>query len=119
MAAVTLPLTFQNSFWSQDYRTGLEVLFNQLEKVRVEQHRQGVFYLISLRPSAGHRTERGNRSLHQGKCFHKPQCHFILTSFVLQTRAAAESALATALTTPDPSSEYIRVSLAQLGAHRF
>lgn len=33
MAAVTLPLTFQNSFWSQDYRSGLEVLYNQLEKV--------------------------------------------------------------------------------------
>ncbi len=35
MAGVTLPLTFQNSFWSQDYRTGLEVLFSQLEKVCV------------------------------------------------------------------------------------
>ena len=34
MAVVTLPLTFQNSFWSQDYRSGLEVLFTQLEKVR-------------------------------------------------------------------------------------
>ena len=33
MAVVTLPLTFQNSFWSQDYRSGLEVLFTQLEKV--------------------------------------------------------------------------------------
>ena len=36
MAVVTLPLTFQNSFWSQDYRTGLEVLFTQLEKVRAQ-----------------------------------------------------------------------------------
>ena len=35
MAVVTLPLTFQNSFWSQDYRAGLEVLFGQLEKVRL------------------------------------------------------------------------------------
>ncbi|KAI0343232.1 hypothetical protein BDW22DRAFT_1407130 [Trametopsis cervina] len=32
MAVITLPLTFQNSFWTQDYRTGLEVLFAQLEK---------------------------------------------------------------------------------------
>ncbi|EPS94581.1 hypothetical protein FOMPIDRAFT_1108919, partial [Fomitopsis schrenkii] len=32
MAVLSLPLTFQNSFWSQDYRTGLEVLYTQLEK---------------------------------------------------------------------------------------
>ncbi|GBE86582.1 predicted protein [Sparassis crispa] len=31
MAVLSLPLTFQNSFWSQDYRTGLEVLYTQLE----------------------------------------------------------------------------------------
>ncbi|CAE6441078.1 unnamed protein product [Rhizoctonia solani] len=29
---VTLPLTFQNSFWTPDYRTGLNVLFNKLEQ---------------------------------------------------------------------------------------
>ncbi|CAL1714693.1 unnamed protein product [Somion occarium] len=32
MTVVSLPLTFQNSFWSQDYRKGLEVLFSQLEQ---------------------------------------------------------------------------------------
>ncbi|KAI0073278.1 hypothetical protein K474DRAFT_1666835 [Panus rudis PR-1116 ss-1] len=32
MAVVSLPLTFQNSFWSQDYRKGLEVLYGQLEQ---------------------------------------------------------------------------------------
>ncbi|KAH9924755.1 uncharacterized protein B0H18DRAFT_1119774 [Fomitopsis serialis] len=32
MAVLSLPLSFQNSFWSQDYRTGLEVLYSQLEK---------------------------------------------------------------------------------------
>ncbi|CCM00260.1 uncharacterized protein FIBRA_02290 [Fibroporia radiculosa] len=31
MAVLSLPLTFQNSFWSQDYRRGLEVLYKQLE----------------------------------------------------------------------------------------
>ncbi|KAI0923819.1 hypothetical protein AcV5_009263 [Taiwanofungus camphoratus] len=31
MAVLSLPLTFQNSFWSQDYRKGLEVLYTQLE----------------------------------------------------------------------------------------
>ncbi|KAH0836666.1 hypothetical protein J3R83DRAFT_8385 [Lanmaoa asiatica] len=32
MAVLSLPLTFTNSFWSQDYRTGLEVLYNKLEQ---------------------------------------------------------------------------------------
>lgn len=34
MAVISLPLVFQNSFWTQDYRTGLEVLYAQLDKVR-------------------------------------------------------------------------------------
>ncbi|KAJ1306794.1 hypothetical protein OPQ81_007780 [Rhizoctonia solani] len=29
---VSLPLTFQNSFWTPDYRTGLDVLFGKLEQ---------------------------------------------------------------------------------------
>jgi hypothetical protein len=32
---VSLPLTFQNSFWTSDYRTGLNVLFGKLEQVCV------------------------------------------------------------------------------------
>ena len=32
MAVISLPLTFNNSFWSQDYRTGLEVIFKKLEQ---------------------------------------------------------------------------------------
>lgn len=36
MAPVTLPPSFYNSFWSPDYRTGLDVLFGQLESVRAE-----------------------------------------------------------------------------------
>jgi soluble cytochrome b562 len=35
MAPVTLPPSFYNSFWSTDYRTGLDVLFKQLDKVRL------------------------------------------------------------------------------------
>ncbi|KAI0352312.1 hypothetical protein OH77DRAFT_1428605 [Trametes cingulata] len=31
MAVLSLPLTFSNSFWTQDYRKGLEVLYGQLE----------------------------------------------------------------------------------------
>lgn len=38
MAVLSLPLSFTNSFWSQDYRRGLEVLFNKLEQVRVHSH---------------------------------------------------------------------------------
>jgi hypothetical protein len=33
MAVLSLPLSFNNSFWSQDYRRGLEVLFAKLEQV--------------------------------------------------------------------------------------
>lgn len=33
MAVLSLPLSFTNSFWSQDYRKGLEVLFAKLEQV--------------------------------------------------------------------------------------
>lgn len=34
MAVLSLPLSFTNSFWTPDYRKGLEVLFNKLEQVR-------------------------------------------------------------------------------------
>ena len=33
MAVLSLPLSFTNSFWSQDYRSGLEVLFKKLDQV--------------------------------------------------------------------------------------
>ncbi|KAK7060891.1 Rho-GTPase-activating protein 8 [Paramarasmius palmivorus] len=32
MAVLSLPLSFNNSFWTQDYRKGLEVLFHKLEQ---------------------------------------------------------------------------------------
>ncbi|CAK5273950.1 unnamed protein product [Mycena citricolor] len=32
MAVLALPLSFTNSFWSQDYRRGLEVLYSKLEQ---------------------------------------------------------------------------------------
>ncbi|KAF9005914.1 hypothetical protein BDQ17DRAFT_1407965 [Cyathus striatus] len=32
MAVLSLPLSFTNSFWSQDYRRGLEVLFDKLDQ---------------------------------------------------------------------------------------
>ena len=34
MAVISLPLTFNNSFWTQDYRTGLDIVFKKLEQVR-------------------------------------------------------------------------------------
>lgn len=34
MAVISLPLSFTNSFWTQDYRRGLEVLYTKLEQVR-------------------------------------------------------------------------------------
>ncbi|KAF9266919.1 hypothetical protein L218DRAFT_1074764 [Marasmius fiardii PR-910] len=36
MAVLSLPLSFNNSFWSQDYRKGLEVLYHKLEQGTVE-----------------------------------------------------------------------------------
>lgn len=33
MAVLSLPVNFGNSFWSQDYRRGLEVLFDKLDQV--------------------------------------------------------------------------------------
>jgi hypothetical protein len=38
MAVLSLPLSFNNSFWTQDYRNGLEVLYDKLEQVRVLAH---------------------------------------------------------------------------------
>ncbi|ORY34969.1 hypothetical protein BCR39DRAFT_515848 [Naematelia encephala] len=38
MAPVTLPPSFYNSFWSPDYRSGLEVLFRQLEQGCLEDN---------------------------------------------------------------------------------
>lgn len=35
MAVLSLPLSFSNSFWTHDYRNGLELLYNKLEQVRV------------------------------------------------------------------------------------
>ncbi|GJJ11361.1 hypothetical protein Clacol_005593 [Clathrus columnatus] len=36
MPAITLPMTFANSFWSQDYRRGLETLYQKLEEGLIE-----------------------------------------------------------------------------------
>ena len=38
MAVLSLPLSFSNSFWSQDYRRGLETLFGKLEQVFLPLH---------------------------------------------------------------------------------
>jgi hypothetical protein len=38
MAVLSLPLSFNNSFWTHEYRNGLEVLYNKLEQVRVPPH---------------------------------------------------------------------------------
>ncbi|KAF9072244.1 hypothetical protein BDP27DRAFT_1320622 [Rhodocollybia butyracea] len=36
MAVLSLPLSFNNSFWTQDYRKGVEVLFQKLEQGTIE-----------------------------------------------------------------------------------
>ncbi|KDE06877.1 hypothetical protein MVLG_02765 [Microbotryum lychnidis-dioicae p1A1 Lamole] len=37
-ASVVLPSTFSNSFWTTDYRTGFETLYNQLDHAVVQLH---------------------------------------------------------------------------------
>ncbi|KAG9312988.1 hypothetical protein JVU11DRAFT_6426 [Chiua virens] len=43
MAVLSLPLTFTNSFWTHDYRKGLEVLYSKLEQGVVENDEIVVF----------------------------------------------------------------------------
>lgn len=46
---MTLPPSFYNSFWSPDYRTGLEVLFQQLHQGVLED--EDVAEFIEVRVS--------------------------------------------------------------------
>ncbi|KAG8861445.1 hypothetical protein FRB96_002894 [Tulasnella sp. 330] len=52
MPPLTLPLTFHNSFWSQNYRTGLEVLFKQLEQGCAENDEIVAFLKARIRAEA-------------------------------------------------------------------
>lgn len=47
MAPITLPPSFYNSFWSPDYRTGLDVLFRQLEAGSIENKDVASFIEVS------------------------------------------------------------------------
>jgi hypothetical protein len=46
MAPVTLPPSFFNSFWTPDYRSGLEVLFKQLDQVRQSYSQCATFVVL-------------------------------------------------------------------------
>jgi hypothetical protein len=48
MAPVTLPPSFYNSFWSPDYRTGLEVLFKQLHQGVLEDEDVAEFIEVRI-----------------------------------------------------------------------
>ena len=50
MAVLSLPLTFSNSFWTQDYRKGLEVLYGQLEQSIAENSEIASFIRVSDSP---------------------------------------------------------------------
>jgi len=47
MAVVSPPLTFNNSFWTQDYCTGLDVIFKKLEQARLFCARETVFFWLT------------------------------------------------------------------------
>ncbi|RDB20844.1 Rho-GTPase-activating protein 8 [Hypsizygus marmoreus] len=53
MAVLSLPLTFTNSFWSQDYRRGLEVLFKKLEQ-GVAENAEIVAFIRNRAIAEGH-----------------------------------------------------------------
>ncbi|KAG6821453.1 hypothetical protein H0H93_010177 [Arthromyces matolae] len=79
MAVLSLPLTFTNSFWSQDYRRGLQVLFSKLDQDVAENAEiiafiRARFILLTVYP--------------------------LIFTFLHQARAVAEAHLATALTNP-------------------
>jgi hypothetical protein len=54
MAVLSMPLTFTNSFWTQDYHRGLQVLYDKLEQVCTRSFVQ--FYLLRLQ-YVGYRRE--------------------------------------------------------------
>jgi len=58
MAVLSLPLSFNNSFWTQDYRRGLDVLYRKLEQVYSAPYSCSM-YLISVISGCG--REPGNR----------------------------------------------------------
>lgn len=44
---ITLPPSFFNSFWSPDYRTGLDTLFRQLETGTIQNNEVADFISVS------------------------------------------------------------------------
>lgn len=58
MAVLSLPTTFSNSFWTQDYRNGLEVLYGQLEQSIGENTEIAAF--IRVRATGALRYDRAN-----------------------------------------------------------
>lgn len=102
MPVLSLPLTFANSFWSQDYRKGLQVLYGKLEQVCSAM---GLVHTDSrCARRVGHRRERRNRYFHSGT-----SCGlvFCFTGWGaqpnFQARAANEQALGQSLAAPAPS----------------
>ncbi|KAG6909042.1 hypothetical protein DXG01_002316 [Tephrocybe rancida] len=53
MAVLSLPLSFTNSFWSQDYRRGLQVLFNKLDQ-GVAENAEIVAFIRARAVAEGH-----------------------------------------------------------------
>ncbi|KAI6041923.1 hypothetical protein EDC04DRAFT_2665238 [Pisolithus marmoratus] len=53
MAVISLPLTFTNSFWTQDYRKGLEVLYGKLEQ-GVAENDEIVAFILARAQAENH-----------------------------------------------------------------
>ncbi|KAH6916179.1 RhoGAP and Fes/CIP4 domain-containing protein [Coprinopsis sp. MPI-PUGE-AT-0042] len=93
MAVLSLPLTFTNSFWSQDYRHGLEVLFDKLEQGAQENDEVVAFIRNRARAEAALADVLINPSLtgKGGKGFDADEGASLLVAFRgLQAESVAE-----------------------------
>ncbi|KAF7965016.1 hypothetical protein HWV62_1048, partial [Athelia sp. TMB] len=128
MAVLSLPLSFTNSFWTPDYRRGLEVLFSKLEQglaendeiiafIRARAAAEGQLAMALINPApTGHDAGTG---------FHADDGASLLMAFRgLQAESAAQGAahrtLANELTTlvADPFADWAKGYRERIGAQR-
>ncbi|KZP11489.1 hypothetical protein FIBSPDRAFT_1050728 [Athelia psychrophila] len=128
MAVLSLPLSFTNSFWTPDYRKGLEVLFNKLEQglaendeiiafIRARAEAEGQLAMTLVNPApTGHDAGTG---------FNADDGASLLMAFRgLQAESAAQGAahrtIANELTTlvADPFANWANGYRERIGAQR-
>jgi hypothetical protein len=94
MPVAALPQTFNNSFWTQDYRQGLEVIYSKLQEVILQP-------TLPTRCSAavpGMCRGHSNHQPYQCTCALLPPCRSLTPR--KQARMLAERDLGNSLVTP-------------------